>query len=235
MSICAKAERVLLFAGLAMMGICAVAYIGGRLGAQLAVAQFKRELLQVDTAALQHEHWKVDKTLWSDKRVRDHEASLAMRVVGPLALLRIPRLRLEVPVFDGTDDVILNRGVGRIVGTALPGEIGNIAIAGHRDGFFRSLKDIAATDTVELVTKAGTDTYVVDSVQIVTPENVNVLTTGENPSVTLVTCYPFYFIGGAPNRFIVHATLQSSNNRRADRSVRVSSAGTNVKSQENRK
>ena len=109
-------------------------------------------------------------------------------------------------MFEGTDDLVLNRGLGWIVGTARPGDTGNIGIAGHRDGFFRGLKDIAAGDTMELETQGRRATYVVDEIEIVTPEQVEVLKPRAAPAITLVTCYPFYFIGDAPRRFIVHAT-----------------------------
>jgi len=125
----------------------------------------------------------------------------------PLAVLRIPKLHLAVPVLDGTDALTLNHAVGRITGTAWPGEPGNIGIAGHRDSFFRGLKDVKVGDAIELEMAGKTDTYIVDQIQIVTPHAVNVLLPRSAPSVTLVTCYPFYFVGSAPRRFIVHASL----------------------------
>ena len=113
-------------------------------------------------------------------------------------------------MFEGTDDLALNRGVGWIAGTARPGEAGNgnIGIAGHRDGFFRGFKDILLGDEVELSTLEGVSFYAVDSIEIVSPDNVTVLRPRGVPSLTLVTCYPFYFVGDAPQRFIVHATLK---------------------------
>jgi len=111
-------------------------------------------------------------------------------------------------VLEGTDEFTLNRGVGRIVGTSLPGQGGNVGIAGHRDGFFRSLKDIRRGDSIELVTTWGTDVYAVDRVRITRPSDVRVLQPRTKPSLTLVTCYPFYFVGGTPNRYIVEASLR---------------------------
>ena len=125
-----------------------------------------------------------------------------------MAVLGIGKLRLRVPVFEGTDDLVLNRGLGWIDGTARPGERGNIGIAGHRDGFFRGLKDIAVGDAMELETLGKRATYVVDEIEIVAPEQVEVLRPRAAPAITLVTCYPFYFVGDAPQRFIVHATLR---------------------------
>ena len=146
---------------------------------------------------------------WSKQRVRQYEDSLAVHLQPPLAVLRIPRIRVEAPVLEGTDDLTLNRVVGRIAGTARVGETGNLGIAGHRDGFFRELKDIRLGDRVDLETPRGTATYSVDHVQVVSPAEVDVLRPGSASTLTLVTCYPFYFIGNAPKRFIVHATLAS--------------------------
>ena len=109
-----------------------------------------------------------------------------------------------MPVFDGTDEWVLNRGVGRIIGSTRVGESGNIGIAGHRDGFFRVLKDIAVGDLMTLSSSSATTTYAVDQIEIVTPDDVSVLAPRAGPSVTLVTCYPFYHPGDAPQRFIVH-------------------------------
>jgi sortase A len=115
-----------------------------------------------------------------------------------------------VPVFDGTDDLTLNRGVGRIIGTAQVGGSGNLAIAGHRDGFFRALQDVARGDLIELVQSRHTDSYIVGQIRVVTPENISVLGRTAVPTLTLVTCFPFYYIGHAPNRFVVTAHLKPS-------------------------
>jgi len=147
----------------------------------------------------------VDTTLWADGRTKEFQESLFVEMGAPLALMRIPRLEIEVPVFAGTTDLILNRGVGQIEGTALPGEIGNIGIAGHRDGFFRPVKDIALGDTIILETVSQTTTFIVEDLHIVDPSEVWVLAPTDTPAITLVTCYPFYFFGSAPQRFIVRA------------------------------
>jgi sortase A len=151
-----------------------------------------------------------DYSLWSPKRVKDYEASLNIDMSAPQALLRIPSLGLQVPVLDGIDELTLNRGVGRIPGTARPGGLGNIGIAGHRDGFFRVLKDINVGDEVELVTWRERFRYRVTDIDVVEKHDVNVLTTSDNSMITLVTCYPFYFIGHAPKRYIVKASLADS-------------------------
>jgi sortase A len=124
---------------------------------------------------------------------------------APLAVLRVPKLRLEVAVLPGTDDATLDRGLGHIDDTALPGGDGNTGIAGHRDGFFRGLKDILPGDTIEMDTLDRKETYRVERTWIVEPTDVSVLDPTASPSLTLVTCYPFYFVGSAPQRFIVRA------------------------------
>jgi sortase A len=151
----------------------------------------------------------VDFSLWAEKRIKAYEDSLVSKADPPLAVLEIARLGIRVPVFDGTDDLTLNRGVGRIIGTAKPGTSGNIGIAGHRDGFFRALKDVSVGDEVDLDMTKEKTTYVVDQIEVVNPDDVLVLQPRSAPSLTLVTCYPFYFVGDAPSRFIVHASLAS--------------------------
>jgi sortase A len=146
---------------------------------------------------------------WSKQRIKQYEDSLAVHLAPPLALLRIPRVNIEAPVLEGTDDLTLNRGLGRIAGTARFGETGNIGIAGHRDGFFRELKDVQLGDQIELDTPHSTSTYIVDHLQIVKPTDVQVLQAAPTSTLTLVTCYPFYFVGTAPRRFVVHAKLVS--------------------------
>lgn len=148
-----------------------------------------------------------DFSLWGKSRIQAYRDSLTLKVEPPIALLKIPRFHLSVPVFDGTDEITLNRGLGRIAGTAVPGQAGNLAIAGHRDGFFRSLKDIAPGDVIEIVRQSGTDVYSVATTKIVDPHDVTVLEPAEETTLTLVTCYPFYFVGDAPLRFIVQSKL----------------------------
>ncbi len=121
--------------------------------------------------------------------------------------LEIPRLDLAVMVREGADEGTLSRAVGHIPGTALPGGIGNVGLAGHRDTFFRKLRNIRADDTIQLETTAGTYRYIVKSTSIVTPRDVSVLRASGGETLTLVTCYPFYYVGSAPKRFIVHAAL----------------------------
>ena len=146
-----------------------------------------------------------DQSLWSPKRISAYQLAMAAPEPAPLAVLRIPKIRLEVAVLPGTDDRTLDRGVGHIDGTAQPGTDGNLGIAGHRDGFFRGLKDIVPGDLIELDTLHGTEAYRIERTWVVTPEDVYVLDPTPTRAITLVTCYPFYFVGSAPERFIVRA------------------------------
>ena len=147
---------------------------------------------------------------WAEKRVREYEESLKVAGDPPLAVLSIDHLDITVPVFNGTDEYNLNRGVGRIKGTAWVDTVGNLGIAGHRDGFFRPLKDIEIGDNMQLQTAGGTVTYAVSSIEIVEPDDVSVLSPTDERTITLVTCYPFYYVGHAPKRYIVKATAEHS-------------------------
>lgn len=151
-----------------------------------------------------------DFSSWAGDRVAAYKRALAIRVGAPSAVLSIPRLRLNVPVFEGTDALTLNRGAGRIEGTARPGEFGNIGIAAHRDGLFRNLKDIRLGDRIELAQLQRQFTYRVDNIKVVDPRDTAVLKARAQPSLTLVTCYPFHFAGAAPQRYIVQASLANS-------------------------
>jgi sortase A len=146
--------------------------------------------------------------LWADERIREYEESLKVEAAPPLALLTIDKLGIEVPVYNGTDEFTLNRGVGRIIGTAAVEVDGNLGIAGHRDSFFRGLKDIAVGDEIRFQTAREEVLYTVSSIEIVDPSDVSVLAPTVERSITLVTCYPFYFVGHAPKRYIVKATAE---------------------------
>jgi sortase A len=122
----------------------------------------------------------------------------------------------------------MDRAVGFIAGTARPGENGNIGISGHRDGFFRGLKDIREGDGIELVTATGTDTYTIDSIVLVKPADVSVLAPRPRPSITLVTCYPFYFVGSAPKRYIVQASMNASNPETIHAAEQIKPGGKNT-------
>lgn len=129
----------------------------------------------------------------------------AVRHGKPVGRLRIPRLELSVMVAEGADPGVLNRGAGHLPNTALPGQGGNVGIAAHRDRHFRALKDVAVGDEVVLETAVGAFRYRVEWTRIVSPDRVDVLHPTGEPTLTLVTCYPFYYVGNAPDRFVVRA------------------------------
>jgi sortase A len=124
---------------------------------------------------------------------------------APIGRLDIPRIGVSVVVLEGTDARTLRLGAGHIPGTALPGQSGNVAIAGHRDTYFRGLRKISQRDEVMLTTLDGAYAYSVDSAKIVDPDDVGVLKDTGQPTLTLVTCYPFIYVGSAPKRFVVQA------------------------------
>jgi sortase A len=124
---------------------------------------------------------------------------------GLIGRIEIARLGLSVMVIEGDDGKTLRRAAGHVPGTALPGQLGNVAITAHRDTFFRPLRKIQTDDVITLTTLQGVYRYRVVSTKIVSPQDVEVLDSTDGEVLTLVTCYPFYFVGAAPNRFIVRA------------------------------
>ncbi len=134
-------------------------------------------------------------------------ASSAPAVVGRV---EIPALHLSTPLLAGDDSMSLTQGAGHIPGTAFPGGLGTVGIAGHRDTHFRKLSHVAKGMDIRLIDHTGTYHYQVTSTEIVTPEQVSVLDILSEPGLALVTCYPFSYLGHAPKRFIVHATLVSA-------------------------
>ncbi len=208
-------ERLLLVFGFLMLFLFAAVHIYTAIYSYAAIRAFwgTQSSSAPVPAASSHRNLAIpDFRFWSQKRIEAYQASLIAGVPRPLAVLRVPAINLEVPVLEGTDDLTLNRAVGHIEGTAMPREGGNIGIAGHRDGFFRGLKDIHLGDTMDLFTETGDSRYVVDEIVIVSPDDVAVLAPRSTPALTLVTCYPFYFVGSAPLRYIVHATITDPQN-----------------------
>ena len=151
-----------------------------------------------------------DMSDWSESRIRAYEALQADAGELPEGIMRIPTVNLELPVFAGTEEKNLTRGAGRIEGTPPLGASGNTGIAAHRDGYFRVLKDVQLGDAILVDTLAGTHEYEIVDVFIVDPADVHVLDPTEDDAITLVTCYPFYFVGHAPQRYIVRAHRKST-------------------------
>jgi len=183
-------------------------YAGMRLWAQESSTQAVAEFRAASLAP-------ADQSLWSHKRVVAY-AEAQRAGDAPEAVLRIPRLTLEVPVYGDTSDLNLDRGAGRIPGTANLEQSGNIGIAAHRDGFFRKLKDVELGMVILLEHGGRTQRYHITEISIVSPEDGSVLAPTDKPSVTLVTCYPFYFVGSAPERFIVRGELDETKTHNDD-------------------
>lgn len=191
-------ERTAWVAGAILLSM----YGGMRLWAEESRAQAVEEFRAVNTPP-------TDQTLWSQKRVTAYvEAQKAGD--APQALLRIPQLTLDVPVYGDTSDLNLDRGAGHIPGTADIAQAGNTGIAAHRDGFFRKLKDVELGMDIYIEHGGKTLKYHITEISIVTPQESAVLAPTERPSITLVTCYPFYFVGSAPQRFIVRGELDET-------------------------
>lgn len=147
---------------------------------------------------------------WSPQRLSAFE-QLGITILPPmLGRLELPRQGSRIPVFDGVSELSMTLGAGHIPGTAPLEGAGNIALTAHRDGTFRVLKDVAIGDTVVLGGKEQSRVFQVTDIQIVTPDQVEVLDPTPHTTLTLVTCYPFYYVGNAPQRYVVRAELQSS-------------------------
>jgi len=146
-------------------------------------------------------------------RLAQAYASVSVRTGGLIGMLDVPRLKLTTPVIEGDDDKMLRRAAGHLPDTPLPWQGGNSAIAGHRDGLFRSLKGIRIGDEIRFRTTRDEFRYRVTGTSIVAPDDISVLESRGAASLTLITCYPFTFIGNAPQRFIIHASREREASR----------------------
>jgi sortase A len=172
-------------------GILALGYVGSTLiDASLYQASAKRSL---------------ERQIQLEKEPHEFQPKPAIKPGDVLGRMDVPRLGLSVAVLQGTGSRTLRLGTGHIEGTPFPGEAGNSGIAGHRDTFFRRLKDIRKNDEIQFQTATGLSRYAVDWVKVVSPDDLSVLAPSSESALTLVTCYPFYFVGPAPKRFIVRA------------------------------
>jgi LPXTG-site transpeptidase (sortase) family protein len=140
-----------------------------------------------------------------DKNLGQRERPHLVIEGGVMGEMEIPRLGLKVVVVQGDSPTILQRAVGHLSGTALPGEAGNVTLAGHRDTFFRPLRNIRSGDAIMFRTLDGEFRYQVESTDVVPPRDVSVLQPLGGRTLTLITCFPFYYVGAAPDRFIVRA------------------------------
>jgi sortase A len=174
-----------------IIGILALGFVGFTLlDAELYQASAKRSL---------------ENQIQFERQPHEMQPKPAIKPGDVLGRLDIPRLDLSVAVLQGTSSRILREGAGHIEDTALPGQGGNSGIAGHRDTFFRGLKDIRKNDEIQFQSTTGLLRYQVDWVKVVAPDDLSVLAPTSESALTLVTCYPFYFIGAAPKRFVVRA------------------------------
>ncbi len=186
-------ERILWAAGTSALGYCAF-LIGLAIYDQ---EQGNRSLELYTNAAAPR----------NDSHPNQPEGSLVGR-------LEIPRLRLRAVVFEGTSDGTLARGVGRLRGSAVPGQLGNLVLAGHRDTFFRPLRKIREGDLIQVTTPAGPINYEVESLAVVAPDAVQELQARGGYTLTLITCFPFGYVGSAPDRFVVRAREIAGNEGR---------------------
>jgi sortase A len=218
-------ERLLMAVGLLCLGLVAFAVVDARWFAYQEGRRLDRALRAAREAAAAPESRMAGKGL-ARRRGAPGPASETDRLDtfrpgGPPALppapegsvlgrIEIPRVGVSSLVLEGVSGPTLRRGVGHIAGTPLPRVTrlpGNLGLAGHRDTVFRGLKDIRKGDSINLDTLSGTYSYVVDWAQVVDPDDVGVLAASNQPELTLVTCYPFYYVGSAPERFVVRAHL----------------------------
>ena len=163
-----------------------------------------------EVAAFQH-LVNPDTSLWSPNRIEAFHESQKVDKGLPIGLIRIPS-GLEIPIYEDSSDYNLDRGVGWIEGTdGFEVDGGNMGIAGHRDGFFRSLKDAQLGELIEVKTRNGNRTYRITDLAVVETTETSALADTYDTSLTLVTCYPFYFVGNAPQRFIVRADAVADN------------------------
>jgi sortase A len=156
--------------------------------------------------ALQAQHYRAHAADISNPAT-ESKPDVSDKVIGKL---EIPALRLSAAVLADYDPDSLLKGIGHIRGTAQPGGLGTVGLAGHRDTFFRPLRRISPHMDIRLTDRTGTYHYSVDSTEIVTPDRVDVLAITTRPELALITCFPFDYIGAAPRRFIVHAHLLSA-------------------------
>lgn len=190
-------ERLLIVIGLASLGYYAYASVETRLYQEL-------ENRELDAILASGPGWHAAEPAPTPA---DREGPRRPPAVGSaIGRIEIPRLGISVVIRAGSDARTLRLAVGHIPGTALPGDMGNIGLAGHRDTFFRRLRDIRADDEIRIVTPEGTFVFRVEGTSVVMPKDTWVLDASTAPTLTLVTCFPFTYIGSAPQRFIVRAT-----------------------------
>lgn len=192
-------ESVLIAVGFSALAIVAIARIDSAVGEQRARTDLASQSFGAQSVPTAR---PPDTSQWSEGRRNAWQESQSKPAGTPLGMLTIDSIGLNVAVLAGTDEVTLNRGVGTIEGTRIET---NLGVSGHRDGFFRTLRNIAPGDRIRLETPGTAYDYEVVALSVVSPDDVHVLDPTEEPTLTLVTCFPFFWLGPAPDRFIVHA------------------------------
>ena len=197
--------------GILALGYVAFAFVDARLFQAAQSRQFQRELdgLKPPIGSDERPHPFVPPAEAEAEAngVRASSLDIGARGDSPLGRIEISNVGLTAMIREGTDARTLRRAVGHIPGTPLPGQQGNVVITGHRDTFFRPLHNIRKDDEITLTTLSGSYRYRVDSTRVVEPDDTEALADSDDAVLTLVTCYPFYFVGPAPKRFIVRAHL----------------------------
>lgn len=193
-------ETAFWITGIVLLGWCLYAWVDARLYQSAQT----RALDRLESGAARS---RAERPVVESASAAAEAAAGADRTLDPLLIgkIDIPRLSVSAIVREGVDDETLRRAVGHIPGTALPKQVGNMAFAGHRDSFFRPLRKIAKDDEIRLRTPSATYTYKVTGTEVVWPEDTRVLDSDGRASLTLITCWPFDYVGNAPRRFIVHA------------------------------
>lgn len=202
-------------AGAVLTGFFVVQLAQGEVERQAAISSFEQESAAatddpLNRAAAFEDVGEPDMSLWAPGRIRDYQASLVADLPPVLGVLEVPTVGLEVPVYQTSSELVMDRAAGVIDGMAYPHEGGNIGISGHRDGYFRVLKDVAVGDPIVLQTLEGEKRFRIDAMHVVDKTDTHLLKDTLDQTVTLVTCYPFYFVGHAPQRFIVTASLDTT-------------------------
>ena len=189
---------------LIVVGCCCLVAVGMRLVSAASFQKTAAQTFERELAAAQSVRRELVAPSLAELASME-SAPVAPVVRGLIGRLEIPRLDVSVIVEEGDDKTTLARAVGHLPDTALPWELGNAVLAGHRDTFFRPLKNVREGDEIRLTTTRGTFDYRVFRTQIVEPDDLSVLAPTPVRSLTLVTCYPFAYVGSAPQRFIIHA------------------------------
>jgi sortase A len=201
-------RRLFFVIGIVALSYVAFALLDARLYQAGQSRRFQQELDGLKQSIMSDEHMHASSIVSAKAKenlIPDERLDIAGSGRTPWGRIEISTIGLDAMILEGTNARTLRRAVGHIPGTPLPGQQGNVAITGHRDTFFRPLRNIRKDDEIRLTTLSGSYRYWVDSIKVVEAKDMGVLDNSEDEILTLVTCYPFYYVGPAPKRFIVRA------------------------------